>query len=748
MREDGPVQSPDDVLVRRRLALLVDHFPIAVLLETADRKVAQTNRAFCDMFSIPAPPEALVGADCQQAAVQLAPLWADLDGFLARVDEILAAGKPVVGERLELTDGRILERDFLMVPIDEHRGEATWIYRDITAIDNARRAAEEDSRRRRDLLTTISHDVRTPVVGIVGMVDLLLQEPLDTRIRELVESVQGSAQGMTTMLDNMLDLARVEADRLELVDQDTSICDLVESVAAMVGPVAQAKSLPLIASASPNLPAMVRTDPGRLRQVLLNLLSNAVKFTSSGAVTLVADHHGQDLLLTVTDTGPGIAEGALDGIFEKFVQGGSRVHGAHGGAGLGLAISQRLTAALGGSIDVQSTLGEGSAFTVRLPGAVTGDVHEPATLGITAHVAGHPAAVPAVVAALERIGVAVSRDAEDPEVSVDVVVAGSVRAAQQALPLAPGHRLIVLVPVAAAACPPLAGSAVALPWTRKRLSAALRDDWAVAPGGLGARLSPGTRVLLAEDEPSNRRILTEMLSRLGASVVAVGDGLEAVEAVAADRFDVVLLDLSMPVMNGRDAAVEIRQRLAADRCPAILALTADAATDFSILARSGFSGQVLKPATSADLRMAIASAMTGPMAGPAQAPISAPVAVEVLTDLADDLGDSEVVEQTLDIYLEELPGRLKSMSSALAAERFEALRDAAHALKSSSQMLGAATLSDLCRDLEAVTAAQSRSGISSGGDLAPTVDALHTEALRVAQWLAEFREAGYPGLSH
>jgi CheY-like chemotaxis protein len=302
--------------------------------------------------------------------------------------------------------------------------------------------------------------------------------------------------------------------------------------------------------------------------------------------------------------------------------------------------------------------------------------------------------------------------------------------------------------VAAAVCPPLAGSAVALPWTRDRLSAALRDDWPVVAGGLGARLSPGTRVLLAEDEPSNRRILTEMLSRLGASVVAVGDGLEAVEAVAADRFDVVLLDLSMPVMDGREAAVEIRQRLAADRCPAILALTADAATDFSILARSGFSGQVRKPATSADLRMAIASVMTGPMAAQAQAANTAPVAVEVLTDLVADLGDSQVVEQTLDIYLEELPGRLVSMSDALASEHFDTLRDSAHALKSSSLMLGAVTLSDLCRDLEAVTAAQSRAGISSGGDLAPTVDALHTEALRVAQWLAEFREAGYPGLSH
>lgn len=721
---------------------------MAVLLETADRKVARTNQAFCDMFSIPAPPEALIGADCEQAAIQLAPLWGDLDAFLARVDEILAGDEAVLGERLELADGRTLERDFFRVTYDGQRGEATWVYRDITVLDTARRTAEEDSRHRSQLLATISHDVRTPMVGIVGMIDLLLQEPLDARIRELVESVQGSVQAMTTMLDNTLDLARVEANRLELLEEDTSICDLVESVAAMVGPLAQAKSLPLIASASPDLPEIVRTDPGRLRQILLNLVSNAVKFTASGAVTLVAHGEGPDLLLTVADTGPGMAHDALGQLFEQFVQGGSRVNRTHGGAGLGLAISHRLTTALGGSIEVDSTLGAGSTFTVRLPDALTGAPNQPIPVATTALVTGPPTAVPAVVAALERMGIAVSDDPRDPAVSLDVVVAGGILAAQQALPRGPGRRLIVLVPAAAAVCPPLAGTPLALPWTRDRLSAALREDWTATSTSPSAALPAGTRVLLAEDEPSNRKILTEMISRLGASVVAVGDGLEAVQAVAADRFDVVLLDLSMPVLDGRRAAVEIRERFSAEHCPAILALTADSTADLSILAGSGFSGQVRKPATSADLRKAIAAVVTGPVAPELPNQRGGAVAVEVLRELADDLGDPEVVELTLDVYLDELPGRLEAMSSALAAERFDALRDAAHSLKSSSQMLGAAALADLCRDLEAVTAAQSRSGRSSGGDLAPTVDALHTEALMVAQWLAEFRESGYPGLSH
>ena len=747
--QDGYVQNPTESLMERRLSLIVEHFPIAVLLETVDRKVSQTNQAFCDMFGIPAPPEALVGADCEEAAIQLAPLWGDLDAFLGRVHEILDAREPVAGDRLELTDGRVLERDFVMVPVGEAEGEAAWIYRDITASDLARREAQSEAQARSELLATISHDVRTPVVGIVGMVDILLQQPLDHRTRELVESVQSSAEAMTTMLDDLLDLSRADAGRLELSIEDTSICDVVESVAGMVGPIAQAKSLPLIAGVTVAVPDTVRTDPGRLRQVLLNLVSNAVKFSASGAVTLLADRDGHDLVIRVSDTGPGMAPEAVDRAFQQYVQGGATINREFGGAGLGLTIANRLTAALGGSIEVDSRLGLGSTFTVRMPDAVAGPEHSPALTGIRAHISGHHRAVPAVAAALERVGMEVRPKADDPEVTLEVVVAASVSGAQRVPPPPRGRRQLILVPAALAVCPPLAGTALALPWTRERLTAALQDEW-LSPEAAprrAAMLPFGTRVLLAEDEPSNRRIITEMLTRLQAEVVAVGTGLEAVEALAGDRFDAVLMDLAMPVMGGIEAVEIIRRRMPADRCPPILALTADARSDPTLRPGSGFAGHIRKPVTSAELSQAIAGVLTTAASQPS-GDASGPLAVEitVLRGLVQDIGEAGVVIDTLDIYLEELPGRLESMSQALRDGQFDVLRDAAHSLKSSSRMLGAGTLSDLCRDLEAATAAQSRSGTSSGGDLTPMVDALHAEALRAAQWLAEFRDAGYPGL--
>ena len=743
------MDNETQALLERRLSLIVEQFPIAVLLETVDRKVSQTNQAFCDLFGIPVPPEALVGADCEEAAIRLAPLWGDLDAFLARVHELLRAREPVVGDRIELTDGRVLERDFLMVPVDETHGEAAWIYRDITMADAARRQAQSDIRARNELLATISHDVRTPVVGIVGMVDILLQQPLDHRTRELVESVQSSAAAMTTMLDDLLDLSRVDAGRLELGIEDTSISDIVEGVAGMVGPMAQAKSLPLIAGVAVAVPDTVSTDPDRLRQVLLNLVSNAVKFSASGAVTVLADREGSDLLVRVSDAGPGMAPELVERAFEQYVQGGAAVNREFGGAGLGLAIANRLIGALGGRIEVDSRLGMGSTFTVRIPNAVAGPGHRPTSTGIRAHVRGHRRAVAAVAAALEREGMDVTPSADDPEITLEVIVAAGVSEAQRVAPPPAGRRQLILVPAALAVCPPLAGTALAMPWTRQRLVAALQDQWLsseASPAAAGM-LPAGTRVLLAEDEPSNRRIISEMLTRLQAAVVAVGTGLEAVEALAADRFDVVLMDLAMPVMGGIEAVEVIRRRLPADRCPPILALTADPGSDPALRPGSGFSGHVRKPVTSAELAAAITRVLAAPAAAPSGgAEVSGAVEIAVLRGLVADIGDAGVVIETLDLYLEELPGRLESMSRALLDERFDVMRDGAHALKSSSRMLGARTLSDLCRDLEAATAAQSRSGTSSGGDLTPMVDALHAEALRAAQWFSEFRDAGYPGL--
>ena len=207
----------------------------------------------------------------------------------------------------------------------------------------------------------------------------------------------------------------------------------------------------------------MRTDPGRLRQVLLNLVSNAVKFSTSGAVTILADRQGRDLLIRVSDTGPGMAPEAVGRVFDENVQGGVRVHREFGGAGLGLAIASRVAAALGGSIEVSSRLGVGSTFTVRLPGTdLSGARAHPGQVwgqgSRPRPRAGRPGRG-SVPRARRRRG---PPPHDDPEVTLEVVVAASVPDAQRVPPARAGRRQLILVPAALASCPPLAGTALAL----------------------------------------------------------------------------------------------------------------------------------------------------------------------------------------------------------------------------------------------------------------------------------------------
>lgn len=573
--------------------------------------------------------------------------------------------------------------------------------------------AEQLAEGRQSLLATISHDVRTPVSGIVGMVDLLLQRPLDARTRELVAGVQHSADGLTTLLNNLLDLARFEAGKLEVHKTDADVCTLISDVLQMVGPISQRKKVPLIGAASPELNGWINTDVSRVQQILLNLVSNAVKFTDEGVVTVVARpaRYARKpwVEIRVTDTGPGMTEEAQKSVFDMYVQGGPGVHRQHGGSGLGLAIAQRLTTALGGSLQVSSTLGTGTVFRVLLPVGVLETSHQQENLSIPgrAVVEGHPVAVEAVSLALERMGKQIVPVCEGDTDTLHVRVVGDTTAPEATMPVTDGHRLLVMGPTVTVAAAPTAGEYLALPWTMERLLEALGAD---VPGTVAREtlaLPAGLRVLLAEDDIINRSLIAEMLHGMGASVRTVSDGAAAVEEVARDRYDIVLLDLNMPVMDGLEAVKVIRDRLADADTLAVLALTADPGwIDRSVLAAAGYNGYVLKPTTSAGLHIGITKVLERL---PGQAPVQVPAArsaadatldTAVLDELADDLGDAGLVRDTVGIYLEELPGRLVEIHRSYGEGSREAVRSAAHALKGASAMLGAQRLGALCAQME------------------------------------------------
>jgi CheY-like chemotaxis protein len=487
---------------------------------------------------------------------------------------------------------------------------------------------------------------------------------------------------------------------------------MIDEVLQMVGPIAQRKHIPLIGAASPDLDSWVNTDTSRLKQILLNLVSNAVKFTESGAVTVIARPaqgvNGRWVQISVSDTGPGMSESEQAAAFDTFVQGNSSTHTKHGGSGLGLAIAQRLTVALGGSLQLSSTVGEGTVFRILLPVGDLRDSHAkvlPAIPG-QAVVSGHPVAVQAVALALERAGKRIVPHCSGEPGTLHVRVVSDTGSVDATRPEHDGHRLLVMGPTVTVAASPTAGEYLPLPWSERRLTEVLGGQIPVSIARETLSLPAGLRVLLAEDDTTNRNLIAEMLRRLGAAVHTVSDGAAAVEEVARDRYDVVLLDLNMPVMDGIEAVRIIRQRLADAQSLAVLAVSADPGwTDRSVLAAAGFSGYVLKPTTMADLHIGISKVLERvptTAALPVQRQPAPDISLdrETLSILVEDLGDEDLVAAAVTVFLEELPGRMVALHRAFGEQDALEIRAVAHTLKGSAAMLGATRLSTLCAAVE------------------------------------------------
>jgi len=235
------------------------------------------------------------------------------------------------------------------------------------ALEQARDAALEAARLRSEFLANMSHEIRTPLHGLMGMLDLVLDGDLPEPLRDYARTARDSARHLLALLNDILDLSRLEAGAMPMEEAPVDVAEVVRSCAALMEARARDKGLALRLELDLTLPTTVLGDEARLRQVLFNLLSNAVKFTERGTVTVGATREGDALLLWVRDTGIGIPRERLEAVFEAFTQGDGSITRRYGGSGLGLAISRRLTEAMGGRLSVESTPGEGSTFTVRLP---------------------------------------------------------------------------------------------------------------------------------------------------------------------------------------------------------------------------------------------------------------------------------------------------------------------------------------------------------------------------------------------
>jgi signal transduction histidine kinase/CheY-like chemotaxis protein/HPt (histidine-containing phosphotransfer) domain-containing protein len=636
----------------------------------------------------------------------------------------------------------------------------------------ARQVAEETTRAKSAFLATLSHEIRTPMNAVIGMTSLLQDTEQTAEQQEFTATIRESGELLLTLINDILDFSKIEAGQMELEEQPFDLRRAVEASLDLVAARAAEKKLDLAYVIDLDTPESIIGDVTRLRQVLANLLSNAIKFTDEGEVVLrvsserleAKDDSGarHRLHFSVRDTGIGIPPERQDRLFQSFSQVDTSTTRRYGGTGLGLAISKRLCQLMGGSMWVESAVGEGSTFHFTIEAAAAPALERPyldseqpqlegrrllvvddnetnrrilklqsESWGISCYATASPAE------ALSQLGGEEPFDAAILDMQMPEMDGLQLAAELRRLPGRENLPLILLTSLGGLAGEEMpAAESVSLaavltkPVKPSQLYEALVEIFVGRPIRVRRRQPAQTsqfdpemaarlplHILLVDDNSTNQRLGLRLLDRFGYRADVAANGQEAIEALERQAYDVILMDVQMPVLDGLEATRRIRQRTELPQ-PYIVAMTADAMTeDRAACLEAGMDDYVSKPirvqalvqalersAAAADVAVGPATPLRPPEPDsptPADDPDDEVLDVNALTRLQEMMGgDAAILEELVDGFFQDAPQLLADMREGVAAGNASPVQLAAHSLKSNAADFGATRLRDLCRELE------------------------------------------------